>query len=94
MTTRAAKPKRIHHSDSLDRFVRLKRNYAVRPPGYDEERWSQYKVIARQQEESEEEKAQEKEKRMIREVEKGVKGLQFSGEEMARIIRSWISEGE
>ena len=93
MTSRAAKPKNINHSESLDRFVRLKRNFAVRPPGYDEERWSQYKVIARQQEESEE-KTKEEGKHPIRKAEKGVKGLQFSGEEMARIIRSWIAEGE
>ena len=91
MTSHAGRPKHIKYNEFLSRFIRLKRNFAVRPYGYDEKRWAEQRIAIKSPKEHSEE---ERKKHHIREVEKGVKGLNFPADEMARVIHSWIASEE
>ncbi|MEW5944684.1 MAG: hypothetical protein AB1742_00660 [bacterium] len=91
MSYRAGKPKHVSFSESLDRLIRTRRNFAVRPFGFDNKKWEKHLLssnVAPRQKETQEEK------KMIRETAQGVKGLDFPAEEMAKIIRSWIARDE
>ena len=92
MIDKAAKPKRVLHSEKLDRLMRLKMDFACRPVGYGNERWSNLRVAGSpilQKRASEAEH-----KRMIKEVQTGVHGLEFPAEEMAKIIRGWMASDD
>ncbi|MFH1537439.1 MAG: hypothetical protein ABIH66_00675 [bacterium] len=91
MIKRAAKPRHINFSESLDRFLRTKRNFAVRPCGVSEERWADQRISSNLSEEVAKEQEQ---KRLIHDVSEGVKGIQFAAEEMAKVIRGWMAQDE
>ncbi len=91
MERRAALPRRVTHSETLDRLIRLKRDFAVLPFGADGDKLKNRKSFAaRKRAESE----QEEKKRLIREMDSGIKGLDFPAEELAKIIRSWMRQDE
>ena len=92
MPERVAKPRRIDRSEKLDRLLRLKMDFACRPVGYGNDRWANLRVASSpilQKRASEAEH-----KRLIREVQTDVKGLEFPAEEMAKIIRGWMASDE
>ena len=92
MADRAAKPRKVTHSEKLDRLHRLKMDFAVKPFSADNERWAPMRVS---ESAAIGKVVQEKEhKRMIREVDKGVKGLDFPAEEMAKILRGWMASDD
>ncbi len=90
MEKRAAKPRRVTHSETLDRLIRLKRDFAVVPFGAEKEKWQKNMLVRKRHAVSE----QEEHKRLIREVDTSIKGIDFPAEEMAKIIRSWMKSDE
>ncbi len=91
MERRAALPRRVTHSETLDRLIRLKRDFAVLPFGADSDKWKNKKYAAARKRAGNE---QEEKKRLIREMDNSIKGLDFPAEEMAKIIRSWMKQDE
>lgn len=89
MERRAALPRRVHHSESLDRLIRLKRDFAVLPFGADVRKWE-----TRRTDVTRKRSGQSDHKRLIREAEKSIKGIDFPAAEMAMIIRSWMKQDE
>ena len=89
MKNRAAIPRHVKHSETLDRLVRLKRDFAVLPFGADSDKWKGMSARKRHVE-----NAQEEHKRLIREADTSIKGIDFPAEEMAKIIRSWMRQDE
>ena len=90
MERRAALPRRVKHSETLDRLIRLKRDFAVMPFGADNDKWVN-KMLSRKHHAVSE---QEEHKRLIREADSSIKGINFPAEEMAKIIRSWMKQDE
>lgn len=92
MSERAARPRSVKHSETLDRLNRLKIDFACKPFGDGNDRWAHLRVANSP---SIFKKAQEKaHKHMIKEVNQGVKGLSFPAEEMALIIRGWMAQDD
>jgi len=89
MIKKAAKPKKVEHSDTLERLLKLNRNFAVRPAGFDNERWADRRV-SRKQEDS----GAGNRKKLIRDADKSINGVEFPAREMAQIIRGWLVEEE
>jgi hypothetical protein len=89
MENRAALPRRVKHSDKLDLLIRLRRDFAVIPYGADSKKW-QSGAVRRRKAESD----QEEHKRLIREADSSIKGINFPAEEMAKIIRSWMRQDD
>ena len=89
MQERVTKPKRLKHSETFERLKRLRKDFAVRPSGFDNDRWSASRVSARKQKT---EKAERQ--NLIREVDSSVKGIDFPAKEMAQIIRGWMKQDE
>lgn len=71
--------------------MRLKRNFAVRPFGFDEEQWAGQRISSHP---SEKEATEKEHKKLIHEVSEGVKGIEFAAEEMAKVIRGWMAQDE
>jgi hypothetical protein len=92
MSDRAALPKRVKHSEKLDRLNRLKRDFACRPAIFDNERWADMRITGSYAFETH--KKDQHHKHMIKEVQQGVKGLGFPAEEMAMIIRGWMAQDD
>ena len=90
MNDRAAQPRRVQHSEKLERLNRLRREYAILPFAFNDDKWARLRVSAASS--FAEKSMEEQHKRVIREVETGVKGLNFPAEEMAKIIRGWMTE--
>lgn len=90
MLSKAAKPRRVTYSESLNRFVRLKKNFAVKPFGSGNDKWDAQRVLAIPPPEA----VQENQKRLIRDVNEGVAGLGFAAEEFAKIIRGWMAQDD
>lgn len=88
MERRAALPRRVHHSESLDRLIRLKRDFAVLPFGADIKKLEMRRTDVRKRSEKSDHK------RLIREADKSIKGIDFPAAEMAMIIRSWMKQDE
>ncbi|MFA6451166.1 MAG: hypothetical protein WCX65_16940 [bacterium] len=89
MERRASLPRRVKHSETLDRLIRLRRDFAVVPFGTDSKKWESG-AVKRRKAESE----QEEHKRLIREADTSIKGINFPAEEMAKIIRSWMRQDD
>ena len=90
MSDRAAKPRRVFHSEKLERLNRLRWEYAVVPYAFNDAKWDRMRVAAAPS--FTEKTMEEQHKRMIKEVDVGVKGLNFPAEEMAKIIRGWMTD--
>ena len=90
MERRVALPRRIKHSETLDRLIRLKRDFAVLPFGADNDKWKD-KMMSRKHHTV---SAADEHKRLIREADTSIKGIDFPAEEMAKIIRSWMKQDE
>ena len=89
MKRRAAMPRHVKHSETLERLIRLRRDFAVLPYGADSEKWKSGAIRRRQAVD-----AKEEHKRLIREADTSIKGIDFPAEEMAKIIRSWMRQYE
>ena len=92
MDDKAAQPRRIKHSETLDRLNRLRWDFACKPYMFEDERWSNKRISASL--DFEHVQKEQQQKRMIREVDQGVKGLDFPAEEMALIIRGMMAQDE
>lgn len=90
MSDRAARPRRVQHSEKLDRLNRLRWDFAVVPYAFNDDKWDRMRVAAAPSFQKQSQEQQHK--RMIKEVETGVKGLNFPAEEMAKIIRGWMAD--
>lgn len=88
MIKKVAKPRHITFSETLDRFLRTKRDFAVRPFGFAEERWAGQRISSG----SKEATRTQEHKRLIHDVSEGVKGIEFAAEEMAKVIRGWMAQ--
>jgi len=89
MKRRAAQPRRVTQSETLDRLLRLKRDFAVVPFGYDNEKNKKRRSAAIRRESAEQER-----KQLIRDADQSIKGLNFPAEEMAKIMRSWMRQDD
>jgi hypothetical protein len=92
MSDKAAKTRHVKHSEKMDRLQRLNKDFAIKPFAHDNERWDSLRiaggpVLMKKMKEHEH-------KRMIKEVQQGVKGLEFPAEEMAKIIRGWMAQDD
>jgi len=86
---RIARPKRLKHSETMERLKRLRKDYAVRPVGFDNERWASQRISRTQKHTDKAER-----QNLIHEADSSVKGLDFPAKEMAQIIRSWMMQDE
>jgi hypothetical protein len=89
MKHRAALPRNVKHSDTLERLIRLRRDFAVLPFGADNEKFQSHSIKRRKAE-----NAQEEHQRLMREADNSIKGVNFPAEEMAKVIRSWMRQDE
>ena len=83
MKRRAALPRSVKHSETLERLIRLRRDFAVLPYGADSDKWKS--SVRRKHVED----AQEEHKRLIREADTGIKGIEFPAEVMAIAVSPW-----
>jgi hypothetical protein len=89
MKHRAALPRSVKHSETLERLTRLRRDFAVLPYGADSEKWKSATVRRKHAED-----IQEEHKRLIREADSSIKGMDFPAEVFAKVIRSWMRQDE
>jgi hypothetical protein len=93
MADKAARPRRVMQNDQLDTLLRLRRDFAVLPDGMGNERWCT-RMRAANVKTSEEQSEEEKDKRLIRDMSKGVNGIEFAAEELAKVIRGWMNQDD
>lgn len=87
---KAAFPRSIHHSEKLDRLHRMRVDYACLPFNFTNEKWVEHRIAGTTRFMKENKDLQHK--RMIREINEDIKGIEFPIEEMAMVIRSWMRE--
>lgn len=89
MQKKAAKPKKNVKSDQVDMLFRINKDFAVKPTGFDSEKWAD-KRISKHQTAS----PQAERKRLIKEADLSINGVDFPAKEMAQIIRGWMKSDE
>lgn len=89
MQKKAAKPKKEVHSDQVDMLFRINKDFAVKPAGFDSEKWAGKRISKHQSSSGKAER-----KKLIREADNTIKGMEFPAKEMAQIIRSWMKTDE
>ncbi len=84
---KAANPRKMAQSESVERLVRTKRNFAIRPYLSKSDRWSDMRVskVLRKTEDGQR-------KKLIKDMDGSIHGTEFAAQEMAKIIRSWMSQ--
>lgn len=84
---KAASPRKMVQSESVERLIRTNRNFAIRPYLSQSERWSDVKMskVLRKTEDG-------KRKKLIKDMDSSVHGTDFAAQEMAKVIRSWMSQ--
>lgn len=86
---KAAAPRKMANSESVERLIKLKKNFAIRPYLSQSERWEDMKVARTMTRTKDGER-----KKLIRDMDNNIKGVDFAAQEMAKIIRSWMSQEE
>ena len=93
MADKAARPFQVAKSDKLETLKRMKRDFAVRPYALSSGKWH-YRLVTSAAKHDTRDTEEAREKKLIRDATKGIKGVEFPAAELAKIIRGWMAQDE